>query len=149
MCCGRADWKYKEKHWPHVPKGDGSVDVTIDHSSAGLNIALSQQAGKPHVSASDCSASIHIDHLDFHGGVSSTVLNLLKSVFHHDIEKSANNAVCHSIMHTVNDEVEGKMAQFPTLVPIHAEAPYNISEVDFALTDVDVGGAFVGVKVSR
>jgi hypothetical protein len=110
-----AKWKYKLKVWPHVPKGDGSVDISIgDGSAFSGTVGLNNNTGLfTSLSLPACTSNVKVSNLHFHGGISGDILNLFKSLITSTIEKEVNGQVCSAIKTALVTDANPQLAKPP------------------------------------
>ena len=113
-CTGK--WKYELKSWPHLPKGHGSVDVSVGGKSsllAQIDISNNNENNTV-VKPGNCKTSVDITNLHFSGGISGAILNLLKKTRESNVEKALDSTVCKTLGDAVSHELQ-PMFQKPPL----------------------------------
>lgn len=113
-CTGK--WKYELKSWPHLPKGHGSVDVSVGGKSsllAQIDISNNNENNTV-VKPGNCKTSVDITNLHFSGGISGAILNLLKKLIESNVEKALDSTVCKTVGDAVSHELQ-PMFQKPPL----------------------------------
>jgi LBP / BPI / CETP family, N-terminal domain len=67
-----ASWSFKLHIWPHLPRGSGTVDISVSNTNAVLGVAVTADPTlHPVVSVTSSSLNIGSINLSFHGSVSS------------------------------------------------------------------------------
>jgi hypothetical protein len=112
-CTG--DWKYKLHSWPHIPKGHGSVDISVGGSSsivASITISNNDE-NNTNIGVGACATKVDITNLHFHGGLSGDILNLLKHVIESAIERSLKSKLCDVVKTEVKTKVQPEFQKVP------------------------------------
>ena len=74
-----AKYHYQEHIWPHLPKGDGSIDLVMSNSAVTISAEMSMDAdGKPQFAIRDggCTADIKYDSFDVEGGTVAAIIKV-------------------------------------------------------------------------
>ena len=134
QCSGK--YKYKTTFWPHVPKGDGSVKVTVSQTSAvvGVKVGITSD-GHPDLAVADgdCKVNVKITGLTFGGGLTSDILNLFKSPLKKAISSALNGSLCGIVKSLVKDELNPIAKSYSTTVKLPIAAPLNHAIIDYSL----------------
>lgn len=67
LACSAA-WSFKLHSWPHLPRGSGTVDISVSNTNAVLGVAIAADATMhPVVSVTSSTLNIGSIDLSFHG----------------------------------------------------------------------------------
>lgn len=140
-----ASWSFKLRHWPHIPRGSGTIDIALLSSDAVVGVGISDDNGIPQVSGN---VGVNIGELNFsfHGSLWDPLLNFVKDLFHGSIVSAVQSAVANGVTGYINNNVNARLREVRYSLPLNFRAPYNIAEVLFGLGQpVSVQAGYVGV----
>ena len=133
------DWSYKEKIWPHEPRGSGSADA-----SAGSNtyvhgtVAVTIVDGKPHVNAENLAVSIDDFSIDVHGSLLSWLYNLIVKSFKGSIKSAIGKAISDAVTSEVNGDLNKILGTLTMTQALPLPKPYDVALVDYTILGVDI-----------
>ena len=113
-CSG--NWKYKLKSWPHIPKGHGTVDISVGGGSsmmAEIDISNNNENNTV-IKPGNCKTNVDITNLHFSGGISGAILNLLKKLIQKSVQSTIDSEICKTIDNVVSTNLQ-PMFQKPPL----------------------------------
>lgn len=107
-----ADWSYK----CGILKGSGSVDASVGGSTS-LNAELGVTSPAPAFATQaallQCQPKIDISSLSFHGGISSSILNLFKSELKKTLSSEIQKEMCSELTDVVKQQLNSLLAKEP------------------------------------
>lgn len=108
------DWKYKLKKWPHLPKGSGTADATMDVSDIGATFALAVTAdGRPSIRINEVTVDIHKITIKTHGSLFSWLYNLIIKAFQGTFKRAVEKGLKNALETTFNDKIAAIIATLP------------------------------------
>lgn len=138
---GGASWSYREKVWPHLPKGDGSLELSTSGSHANATLLLSARAGSLAVTVEDLAIDIQNFRIKVHGSIFSWLYDLIVKAFNSKVKGLVANAIRDCVKDEVDDALNKVFAGIGTVKQLPLPAPFNFAEIDFsvmqATTDLD------------
>lgn len=146
-----ADWDYKLKIWPHIPRGSGSVTGSVSGSYADVSVVADLDTSSPgHVSVKASSVSVSVGDLSikFHGGLTSLLLNLFKDLFGGFIRSKLSDALSTSITAAINTNLNAALLALPTSKPLSKGANHwNQTSMEIGFTSWDGTTSYVSLGV--
>ena len=146
-----GNWAYQESVWPHVPYGDGTVDVTVSNSGFSFTITyLSDGFMATGAQADDCNVDINTE-IHFSGGFSGWIMELFSGMISDLIHSKANELVCvefdalidtnlTQLLLLINTKVIEPVLSYPPAVlkiPAHGMYDWEKGALGEALTGVN------------
>ena len=141
------DWSYKEKIWPHEPRGSGSADASAGGSSVKGLMKLSVVNGKPHVEASDLSVQINDFSIKTHGSLLSWLYNLIVKSFKGSIKSAVAKAIKDAVGEEVNTDLNKILSTLAMTQALPLPAPYNVALVDYTILNLDVEADHIAIDI--
>ncbi len=115
------NWNYKLHKWPHLPKGSGTADVSIDASTIGANFVINAVQTpyglKPQVRAS-ATVSLNNVNIKTHGSMFSWLYNLIIKIFKNKIRTTIEETIRVGFVTAINTLSDQILATMPTYAPI-------------------------------
>mmetsp|Transcript_2095 Transcript_2095/g.3033 ORF Transcript_2095/g.3033 Transcript_2095/m.3033 type:complete len:550 (+) Transcript_2095:70-1719(+) len=129
------NWKYYQHNWPHAAgHGDANAAATDTLFKVAVSVTKNAQ-DKPQFKLE--SATLTIGHMDvnFSGGASGWVLNLLKGIFESKIKDVIQQTVQQQLEDNINNQLNQKINETPFLVPMHIDQLDLDLEMDVTLPE--------------
>jgi len=108
------DWKYKLHKWPHVPKGSGRAEATIDVRDIGATFVLGVTGdGRPAISINAVTVEVSSVKIKTHGSIFSWLYNLIIKAFQGKFRKAIESTLKAAIESTFNSKIAEIIATLP------------------------------------
>ncbi len=136
-----GSYSYRERYWPHLPNGEGSISLVIQSSSAsGVLQLTSSSTFHPQVSlaSNECHSDVHITSINLKGGLFTKILDkiVFTSMVNDYISKIVNNHICTTLQMAVSSKVNPVLATYSLTKDLPLKHPLDKAVVDFSLTGV-------------
>jgi hypothetical protein len=129
-----ANWDYKANMFPHLPTGDGTLDVNIADAFVAMIIQVREEDMKPVVSAVNATCSINTMDIEFSGGLTAMLLNLIKGLVSVKLRENVEGAVSGAIFKIIDKDVNKVISQRDWFKNLDLAYPNNVSTFLYGLT---------------
>jgi hypothetical protein len=129
-----AKWDYEFNSWPHLPFGDGSVLIKATNALVSMALEVQEDGrNRPIAFARDARVNIENLDIDFGGGLSAIVLNLIEGFISSDIKRNVANAVTSVLANLINFDLNDVIAKRNWFQNLDLPYPNNVSSFLYGL----------------
>jgi hypothetical protein len=143
----KAAFRVVETIWPN-PSGSGTVTASTTDTTIKFTVAMSNATGG-HVAVAATGVECAVGSLDlsFNGDI-AWILDVIKTLFGWLITDALQSEVQTEITSIFANTINPALAKIPTTLPLPLPAPFNVSAVQYGLTDAPTSNvAYLGLDL--
>ena len=135
------DFAYKNRAFPHIPSGAGHVELTMGGSSElTVEVTPSIKNGRPQVALS-ANMDLGDFNLDISGTGADSLYNWIIGLADGKIKDAAVDGI-ETAIRKAGEDLNLDLDNISTTFPLPLPAPYDIAEIDYTFTDMEMMPGF-------
>lgn len=135
-----CNWKYREKHRPHIPHGSGTADIHIDSGTRadGVLVPGVDATSHPTIGLSSLHVNVDLGKITIHGSLLDWLYKELIKLVKGKIQHSVADGVNDAISGFVADDLAKKLAALPLQLPLALSPPFDVALFDVSFDALEV-----------